>query len=58
MNCLGGGTGRRKGLINLSAPKEISDVEPLKFGETLNNYGNPEPSQHIVERCRDLTGGA
>lgn len=40
---LGGGTGRRQGLDNLSAQKETFDVEPRKFGEPFYN-GNTEPS--------------
>lgn len=36
--------------INLSAQKEISDVEPCKFKETLtdNADGNLEPSQNVI----------
>ena len=37
---------RAKNIRNLSAQLEMTDVEPLKFGEVLTGYadGNPEPS--------------
>lgn len=48
---------------NLSAPREIWDVEPLKFGETFS-YDKDWQSRAKFrcaknrKRCRDLTGGA
>ncbi|MFL5738852.1 MAG: HNH endonuclease signature motif containing protein [Flavisolibacter sp.] len=36
---------RARNIRNLSAPVEIREVEPLKFGETSSNAGgNPEPN--------------
>jgi hypothetical protein len=35
---------RAKNIRNLSAPVEMREVEPLKFGETFSDNGNPEPS--------------
>lgn len=52
----GGGIGRHKGLSFLSALKEISDVEPLKFGETFQ-MAIPSQALRNERRCRDLTGG-
>ena len=57
----GGEIGRHKGLKILSTQNENSDVNGVKFGETLLvqlcTTGNPELSRtpYSFGKCRDLT---
>jgi len=54
--CLSGGIGRHRRLTdNLSTLREISCVNPVKFGET---FKMAIPSEARKGTCRDLTAGS